>query len=229
MEPVGRQGGMLLLWSENVRVCQLIKSEFCLEVEIEGPNFIGSWWIVFVYASTDVATRGRQWDFLNQSEGAWGDKWLLGGDCNDMLSLADKHGGRRRTEGSFSQFRNFVHDMQMVEIMFKGRRWTWANNRQGEGFIEERIDWFFGSAGWILEAENAVVHHLLSYTSDHSMLMLDTHPHQTKLKSRFIYDSRWSKLNGCTEVIQDNWNKQVTGSRMFKFQSKLIMCQIRFN
>lgn len=47
VDPVGRQGGMLLFWSENVKVCQLIKSEFCLEVEIEGPDFVGTWWDCF--------------------------------------------------------------------------------------------------------------------------------------------------------------------------------------
>lgn len=31
----------------------------------------------------------------------------------------------------------------MEEIMHKGIRWTWVNNRIGEGFIEERLDMFF--------------------------------------------------------------------------------------
>lgn len=42
-------------------------------------------------------------------------------------------------------------------MVFSGRRWTWANNRQGEGYIEERIVMFFGSAEWMLEFDKAVV------------------------------------------------------------------------
>lgn len=36
----------------------------------------------------------------------------------------------------------------MEEVIFKGKRWTWANNRMGEEFIEERLDMFFGSVEW---------------------------------------------------------------------------------
>lgn len=44
---------MLLFWGENVKICQLVKSEFCMEVEMEGKDFEGKYWVIFVYASTD--------------------------------------------------------------------------------------------------------------------------------------------------------------------------------
>lgn len=64
----------------------------------------------------------------------------------------------------------------MGEVKFKGRRWTWENNRQGEGYIEERIDMFFDSAEWLLEYDKAEVLHLRNQSSDHSMLVLDNNP-----------------------------------------------------
>lgn len=45
----------------------------------------------------------------------------------------------------------------MGEITFRGRRWTWANNRKVEGYLEERLDMFFGSAKWMVEFDCAVV------------------------------------------------------------------------
>lgn len=50
----------------------------------------------------------------------------------------------------------------MGEISFKGRRWTWANNRHDEGFIKERLDMFFRSVDWLLSFDQAVVQHILT-------------------------------------------------------------------
>lgn len=76
----------------------------------------------------------------------------------------------------------------MVEINFKGRRWTWTNNRKGDGYIEERLDLVFGSDAWNVENEKAEVQHLVLHSSDHSMILLDTQPDQPARRSRFIYD-----------------------------------------
>lgn len=64
----------------------------------------------------------------------------------------------------------------MGEIPFRGKRWTWANNRKEEGFIEERLDRFFGSSEWMVDFDGAAVQHILSQASDHTMLLLDTKP-----------------------------------------------------
>lgn len=57
----------------------------------------------------------------------------------------DKREWRVRPESSFCHFRTFVRVIEMEEVTFKGRRWTWANNRVWEGYIEEWLDLFFGS------------------------------------------------------------------------------------
>lgn len=137
----------------------------------------------------------------------------------------DKQGGIRRAENTFIPFRNFISEMGMGEIQFRGRRWTWANNRKGEGFIEERLDMFFGSPEWMVNFDNAVVQHILNQASDHSILLLDSKPHMVRRKSRFIFDSRWCNLEGCTAAIMKAWNQEVGGSRMFSFNKKLKMCR----
>lgn len=42
--------------------------------------------------------------------------------------------------------RELIEKMEIEEIAFYGREWTWANNWNEEGFIEVRLDRFFGSA-----------------------------------------------------------------------------------
>lgn len=79
----------------------------------------------------------------------------------------------------------------------------------------------FGSAKWLLEFANSKVQHVFAQASDHSMLSFDTDPQQPKRKTRFIYDNRWSKNQSFIGVIQDTWNVEIQGSRMFKFHKRV--------
>lgn len=74
----------------------------------------------------------------------------MGGDFNDILEGAKKMGERRRLEYSFNTFRSFVEAMEMKNLEFRGRRWTRENNRDHEGFVEARLDRFFGSLDLVL-------------------------------------------------------------------------------
>lgn len=60
-------------------VLQIIKSNFCLELEIEGVGFEGKCWIILLYASTDVTIRKTQWEVLKEKRNNWGRRWILGG------------------------------------------------------------------------------------------------------------------------------------------------------
>lgn len=44
----------------------------------------------------------------------------------------------------------------------------WANNRKGEGFIQERLDRFFGSGELMVENDRAVLLYVLRQSSNHS-------------------------------------------------------------
>lgn len=108
-------------------------------------------------------------------------------DFNDIIGLEDKQGGRRRLENSFLQFTSFIGAIEMKVVSYKGMRWTWVNNRVGDGFIEERLDMVFGSTEWTVENEKTEIHHFLKHSYDHFMVLLDTHPGQPKTKTRFIF------------------------------------------
>lgn len=64
----------------------------------------------------------------------------MGGDLNDIKNRFEKSGGNQKSKRSFQQFRECIQGIQMAEIRFIDRQWTWANNRMGEDFVEERLD-----------------------------------------------------------------------------------------
>lgn len=170
----GKSGGLLVFWGEHVKVYKVIKSDYCIEVDVEGAGDEGRCWVIFLYASTDSNIRKEQWEMLKEKRKTWGKRWILGGNFNEIVSQEDKQGGNQRMATSFTPFREFIREMDMGEVSFCGRRWTWANNRSGEGFIEERLDMFFGSPEWLLMFDLAVVQHIMTQSSDHSVILLDT-------------------------------------------------------
>lgn len=58
-----------------------------------------------------------------------GRKWVLGGDLNNIKSQEEKEGGRVRSESKFTDFRDFIADMEMGDIKFRRDAYTWVNNR----------------------------------------------------------------------------------------------------
>lgn len=121
---------------------------------------------------------------------SWAQKWIIGGDFNDIREHEENEGENRRQESSFWSFRNFIADLKIGEVKFRGEFFTWVNNRENEGFIQESLDRFFGSVEWIIQFKTAEVCHIRRQASDHSLLILDLKPQKYKTKSRFIFDSR---------------------------------------
>lgn len=101
---------------------------------------------------------------------------MIGGYFNEIKNNEGKREGRRRQESNFSDFRNFILDMKMGDIRSRGETFTWANNREGEGFNHEMLEKFFGLAEWMLQFDKAEVTHFLRQTFVYSLLILDTKP-----------------------------------------------------
>lgn len=158
---------------------------------------------------------GRLNGLIYNSKNNCGVNFDLGGDLNDIKEGFEKKGGRIRSEGSFQQFRNFVSNMCMIEITCKGRDWTWANNRDGEGYVEERFDRFFASPGWTHQYPHAVVQNIQKQVSDHCMLILEAKPLDQKSKRRFYFDKRFLELPEVEKVIEHAWNSPCVGSPMY--------------
>lgn len=40
VDPIGRKDWLLIFWGERVQICQIIKFEFCIEVEVKREEFL---------------------------------------------------------------------------------------------------------------------------------------------------------------------------------------------
>lgn len=145
---------------------------------------------------------------------------------NDIRYPSGKIERRARSEASCLGFRKFIETMGMEEIVFQGNMCTWANNWEEEGYIERRLDRFFGTANWLLVYATALVHHVKRQASDHSLLILNTNPNQRRKKSRFHFDRRWVNKPRLEDVVRQAWATDCESSRMFQVASKIKLCRL---
>lgn len=226
VEHIDKSGGLLVGWTEEVKVHQIISSSFSIELEFETVKTGGKMWAIFIHASNKDRIQGEQWQELWAKKDQWGPKWILGVDFNDIRKPQEKQGGKLRTEASCKGFTDFIEQMHMEEVEVQGQQWTWANNWRDEGYIEARLDRFFGAAQRLLEHDQAKVKHIMKQASDHCLLLLDTKPTATRKKGRFHFDKRWLAKPGLEDTIQQAWEADCFGSPMHQVVCKIKQCRL---
>lgn len=150
----------------------------------------------------------------------------MGGDWNEIRSASEKKRGRHRSAGSFRCIRQFIRDMQMKELGFLGREWTWANNREGEEFVEERLDQIFISPKWSTQHPHVVVSHIPKQTSDHCLLLLNDKPQRQQAPKRFYFDKRFLELPNFEREVEQAWNIVQHGVPMYQVCSRIKCCRV---
>ncbi|CAA0822991.1 Unknown protein, partial [Striga hermonthica] len=178
-------------------------------------------WVVLVYLSTVKAERESQWQILIEEKAKWGDKWFAAGDWNDICHGEEKKGGRPRLEESCRGFREFINAMGMQEISQRGQLYTWGNNREGEGFVEEKLDRTFATLEWINMHPSAQTTCWFRSSSDHCMLVIEMDKSVQKQKKRFMFDKRWISREGVSDVVQKAWEGQGSGTPMLDVKEKV--------
>lgn len=81
---MGRKGGLLVAWNEDVQEKVIRCTGFCIEVQVTAENRKKQFWTTFVHASTYAKERTGQWEELKNKKQVWGDRWIIGGDFNDI-------------------------------------------------------------------------------------------------------------------------------------------------
>ena len=201
-------------------------TSFTIEAHVEDMEANTDWWFIGIYASCDHQIRKEQWKVLANRKRLWGDRWMIAGDFNDLVSNDEKWGGIRREEKSFHDFRDFINGNYLLDIGFIGHPWTWCNNWEEEGEVKQRLDRGLCTYPWFQVFDKVNCRHIDSYASDHSILMFDTMMSSSRRKHRFFFDKRWLKREDIGEVIRIAWEQQVEGSRMYQVATKIKNCRV---
>ncbi|CAA0835313.1 Unknown protein, partial [Striga hermonthica] len=219
----GQSGGLLLLWHQEVDIINVVAKEFYIVVNYSLNNEEQGWG-VFVYMSADRRTREAQWMILEEDKHSWGEVWFTIGDWNSICAKKEKKGGRPRQHRSFDGFNNFISNMEMEGM--EGYQFTWGNNRDVEGYVEEKLDRAFASYEWHSSHPNAKVLNVIRTASDQSFLILNAGSQDPRCKRRFAFDRRWASKEGFVDVVQTAWAIPQTSTPFFRLKEKVKQTKI---
>jgi len=144
VEPVGRRGGLALLWRDSMRDSMEVDiMNYSLRHINAGIILAGSkftWKLTCFYRHPDCAYRTESWNLLSHLSSLNPRDWLCVGDFNDITSMSDKFGGAIRNETQMACFRSTLADCMLGDLGFKSSKYTCSNRRDPNCFVNERLE-----------------------------------------------------------------------------------------
>ena len=132
------------------------------------------------------------WENLTKVADLHSKPWIIVGDFNEPLAEVDKFGGRLVSINRSLLFKDCLDKCNMVDMGFRGPRYTRTNRREISSLIQERIDRFFMNSSWCQLYPDAEVSHLTRCHSDHCPMLMETNPNkQLHLTRPFRFQSFW--------------------------------------
>ncbi|KAK9942826.1 hypothetical protein M0R45_008474 [Rubus argutus] len=94
----GRYRGLGLFWGDGVKVCVCSKSARFIDAELEGGHGDPKWRFTGFYGHPKTSLHHLSWQAIRDMCDEDSLPWVLIGDFNEILTIAEKEACRRRRE-----------------------------------------------------------------------------------------------------------------------------------
>lgn len=193
-----------MLWNEKVNI----------QVRQASPNFIHSFIAVkggghdydctFIYGNPTVQQRKGLWGRIEALQISKDNAWVCVGDFNEVLNHYEKDGLRSINQENTRLFREFLNNTGLMDLQFKGCKYTWASNPRNGFITREKLDRVLVNWPWRSHYPHAIGLALPFVSSDHSPIVLQPAPLE-KSGVSFKYEAFWEEHPDCREGIKQAW------------------------
>ncbi|KAA3462487.1 reverse transcriptase [Gossypium australe] len=140
--------------------------------------------------------------------------WLLIGDFNQILSLAEKQGGAPESFRRMDQFRDVMATKQLIQLDASGCIFTWSNGQYVHGLIRKKLDRALCNVAWLQTFKDVVVRNFPRSHSDHCPVVVS------------LCGSNWDNVELPDSLLSlqislGEWNKSIFGN-IFKRKRHLL-------
>ncbi|OIS97442.1 hypothetical protein A4A49_62516, partial [Nicotiana attenuata] len=171
----GNSGGIVLMWNnEDTMVDQIGGTDQEIHAMVKVRNSTKNWLCSIIYASNLLEERSILWHNLKIVTSNYKGPWLVAGDFNEVTRASEKLGGLPINYNRVSKFLDCMNLCGLVDLGFKGPRFTWTNKSKNcKNIIMERLDRCIANTEWLELFQEANVKHLTRSHSDHCPIKLD--------------------------------------------------------
>lgn len=143
------------------------------------------------------------------------------GDFNSIISQNEKFGGKFFAYSSISNgLKNILDINDFIDLKASGLKYTWSNTRQGIHNIREKLDRAVTNLKWNTLFSNASVLNFHWFSSNHSLIILNTSNLGNKRKF-FKFEKLWPRDPSCFDTIKRAWSMHIHETLSFIIVKKL--------
>ncbi|XP_074355881.1 uncharacterized protein LOC141695541 [Apium graveolens] len=124
VDPIGKSGGLALMWTEKDQAELLSLSQNHIDVKVCLTDMM-EWRLTGFYGEPDRSKRRSTWNLLRNLARDANLPWCLQGDLNNVSSTEDKRGGEPYPEWLINGYNEAVHDAILVDLELLGHPFTW--------------------------------------------------------------------------------------------------------
>ncbi|CAA7057596.1 unnamed protein product [Microthlaspi erraticum] len=128
-----------------------------------------------------------------------------------IVRLYERTSGNGRLSSDYLAFGDWINEMLLIDMGYKGNKFTWKRGREERFFIAKRLDRVLCCAQTRLKWQEARVTHLPFLASDHSALYLQLSPPATGDPSRrpFRFEAAWLCHDSFKELLSASWDPNI--------------------
>jgi hypothetical protein len=139
VDRVGRSGGLALFWNDVLKVEIQNYSRFHINAVVSCGDSFPSWKFTGFYGQPAVEKRRDSWRLLRHLGLFSPMPWLCCGDFNEILDDLENFEGCLRARSQMEDFQSSLADCRLMDLGFKGSKFTWCNKRDGVHFVKRTI------------------------------------------------------------------------------------------
>ncbi|CAM8995780.1 unnamed protein product [Rhodiola kirilowii] len=203
----GRSGGLVLFWNNSSDVSVVSYSGFHIDFLL---NYKGSVHVTIFYGNPRTCLRHRSWDLFRKLRELIKLPWCVVGDFNEICTSSETTSRNVSRLIHMEHFREVLMDCGLMDLGYKGSKFTYSNRRQGSEEVVSRLDRAVGDDLWVDRFPNAIIEHLISHRSDHCPLLLSFDGNTQSHHKLFRFESMWMRDASLVDMIKDSWTPNNT-------------------
>lgn len=183
--------------------------------------------LTVVYGYNEKSNRRELWRKLRYQHQIYGNlPWIIMGDFNIILDSQDKIGEKRIDRNAIREFKDWIRDMDIINLPSRGCKYTWSNNRSGDQRVYTKIDHMFCNDLWKSQNPHFQLDYEPPLTSDHSRGILTIQKDLNFGPKPFKFMKGWLKHPKFKQILMDSWGEYVSGNPLDRLTKKLKCLKI---
>ncbi|KAL9679594.1 hypothetical protein QQ045_017460 [Rhodiola kirilowii] len=188
------------MWIDGWDITLLSYSQSHIDVLVKGE---AEFYLTLFYGSPRVQGRVDSWDLLRSLKKDSNKPWVVAGDFNEIMYSWEMEGKRRRQNWQMLNFRNCLEDCELLDMSYKGEKFTFTNRRKNDQEVKARLDRVVANQAWRKAFPKASVQHGFANCSDHTPIVLNlAGTRKSKRRKPDRFEPMWFRHTKFKEVTR---------------------------